>query len=206
MNAHAALLDRPDASFPVAGLHGGISDEISTLLLRAATCVERDEANALDLMKQACSLLRPQGNIPPNRTSLSAGGLAPWQVKRLNIFIEQNISRPVSIEALASLSNLSTSYFSAAFKSTYGTSPHNHILICRVHHAKRLMLEGNTPLCEIALDCGLADQAHLSRVFRRITGTTPSAWRRHSRQMASDRTKADAIAKSSARSMPAHAF
>jgi AraC-like DNA-binding protein len=40
------------------------------------------------------------------------------------------------------------------------------------------MIESNAPLCEIALDCGLADQAHLCRVFRRMTGTTPSVWRR----------------------------
>jgi AraC-like DNA-binding protein len=48
-----------------------------------------------------------------------------------------------------------------------------------VEYAKQRMLTTNAPLCEIALDCGLADQSHLSRVFRRVTGTTPSAWRRY---------------------------
>ena len=40
------------------------------------------------------------------------------------------------------------------------------------------MLSTDAPLSEIALDCGLADQAHLSRLFRRIVGETPRAWRR----------------------------
>jgi AraC family transcriptional regulator len=77
---------------------------------------------------------------------------------------------------------LSTSYFSSAFKTSFGLSPHNYIVAQRVEFAKQLMLNTSAPLCEIALDCGLADQAHLSRVFRRLTGTTPSAWRRFVKQ------------------------
>nr|WP_246691032.1 helix-turn-helix transcriptional regulator [Neorhizobium alkalisoli] len=73
---------------------------------------------------------------------------------------------------------MSTSYFSTAFKVSFGMSPHNYILSRRIGHAKLRMIESDAPLCEIALDCGLADQAHLCRVFRRITGTTPSSWRR----------------------------
>jgi AraC-like DNA-binding protein len=190
MNAHASFHDRLDPS-PAFSLRGtGISEEISNLLLRAATCVGRDEANALQLIRRASNLLYPENLTLSKRVTLSTGGLAPWQVKRINLFIAQNISRPMSIEKLARLSNLSTSYFSAAFKASYGTSPHNHVIRCRVEHAKQLMLEGDTPLCQIALDCGLADQAHLSRVFRRVTGTTPSAWRRHSRHGLPNRPQA----------------
>ena len=184
MTANVALLDRQNAVPAFGAIQHDLSEEVSALLLRAATCVERDEANALDLIKRASHLLRPSISVPKRRGELAVGGLAPWQVKRLDVFIEQNISRTISIEQLSRLSNLSTSYFSAAFKTTYGTSPHNHVINCRVEYAKQLMLTSNKPLCEVALDCGLADQAHLSRIFRRVTGTTPSAWRRHFRQLA----------------------
>jgi AraC-like DNA-binding protein len=44
--------------------------------------------------------------------------------------------------------------------------------------AQSLMLTSREPLCEIALRCGLYDQPHFTRVFRRIVGETPNAWRR----------------------------
>jgi AraC-like DNA-binding protein len=40
------------------------------------------------------------------------------------------------------------------------------------------MLSTMRPLSEIAVDCGLADQAHLTRLFRKIVGESPAAWRR----------------------------
>jgi AraC-like DNA-binding protein len=40
------------------------------------------------------------------------------------------------------------------------------------------MLSSQLPLSDIALSCGLSDQSHFTRVFRRIVGETPSAWRR----------------------------
>lgn len=48
----------------------------------------------------------------------------------------------------------------------------------RVERAKDLLKEGNTPLAAVAIRVGFADQAHLTRVFRKIVGTTPGAWRR----------------------------
>jgi AraC-like DNA-binding protein len=40
------------------------------------------------------------------------------------------------------------------------------------------MLGSDAPLSEIAMNCGFADQAHFSRQFRRMMGSTPSNWRR----------------------------
>ena len=105
--------------------------------------------------------------------------LAPSQIKRVCRFIDKRFSYPISLFEMALQVKLSTCYFSSAFKNSFGVSPHNYVIKRRVEFAKDKMLNSNAPLCEIALDCGLSDQAHLSRVFRRITGTTPSAWRRY---------------------------
>jgi AraC family transcriptional regulator len=48
----------------------------------------------------------------------------------------------------------------------------------RVERAQGLMLATDASLSDIALDCGLADQSHLTRLFRRIVGESPRAWRR----------------------------
>lgn len=125
--------------------------------------------------------LRLVGSVAPvgPEKQVTTGGLAPWQVKKVKQYIDDRISHGIPLDELAQQVRLSTSYFSAAFKTTFGVPPHNYVVSCRVEHAKQRMLSTNAPLCEIALDCGLADQSHLSRVFRRVTGTTPSAWRRY---------------------------
>lgn len=111
------------------------------------------------------------------------GGLAPWQIKRVSTHIDRNITEKVNVDELASLVKLSKSYFSKAFRNSFGLSPYNYVLARRIEIAMEMMLEVGMPLCQVALDTGWADQAHLSRVFRRMTGTTPSAWRaKHRRQ------------------------
>ena len=47
-----------------------------------------------------------------------------------------------------------------------------------VERAKRLMVETGEPLAVIALECGLCDQGALSKLFRRVTGQSPAAWRK----------------------------
>lgn len=116
--------------------------------------------------------------LPDPAATAAQGGLAPWQIKRVTSHIGSNLGQKLSLDELSALARLSTSYFSAAFRRNFGTSPYAYITMRRVELAKRLMAEDKLPLCEIALECGLADQAHLSRVFRRVTGTTPSAYRK----------------------------
>lgn len=156
------------------------SGEVSRLLMNAISLVERDESVAIDLIKRASSLLRPHAANEGGAKRPATGGLAPWQENRVRKYIEDNLSASIPLDELAGLVRLSTSYFSAAFKVTFGMSPHNYIISRRVEHAKYRMAHSSAPLSEIALDCGLSDQAHLSRIFRKTTGTTPSAWRRFS--------------------------
>ena len=162
-----------------------LSNQVSALLQSALACIANDDSIALDLLQKATRLMRPSDIVsdagPSQENSrIQLGGLAPWQVKRLKTYVAENIATQISLFEMATLVKLSTSYFSSAFKVSFGISPHNYVVAQRVEFAKHQMRSTDCPLCEIALDCGLADQAHLSRVFRRLTGTTPSAWRRHS--------------------------
>jgi AraC family transcriptional regulator len=54
----------------------------------------------------------------------------------------------------------------------------------RLDLAKRLLLTSDTSIAEVALLCGLADQAHLTRLFSRTEGLPPRAWRRMLRDSA----------------------
>jgi AraC family transcriptional regulator len=109
------------------------------------------------------------------------GGLAPWQALKVTRHVEANLADRLSIGELAGLARLSNNYFARAFKTSLGCTPHSYVIERRIEQAKRILLETDTPLSQVALDCGMADQAHLSRLFRRLVGETPSVWRRQNR-------------------------
>jgi AraC family transcriptional regulator len=106
------------------------------------------------------------------------GGLAPWQVRRLGSYIDENLHGALSIGELAAIVRLSRSHFSRAFRDSFGDPPHQYIIGRRMQRAKGLLLSTAEPIVKIAADCGLADQAHLTKLFRKIVGESPAHWRR----------------------------
>ncbi|WP_339949279.1 AraC family transcriptional regulator [uncultured Albimonas sp.] len=110
------------------------------------------------------------------------GGLAPWQERRVRRLVEAGIDGPLPVERLAAEASLGASQFARAFKESFGVAPHAWVLARRLDHACRLIAGTDEPLGRIAAQCGLADQAHLTRLFRSRLGTTPGAWRRQARE------------------------
>jgi AraC-like DNA-binding protein len=108
----------------------------------------------------------------------SPGGFAPWQKRRVETYLAQNLEQSVRIKTLADIVSLSASHFCRAFKQSFGKTPHRFLTGLRVERAKELMMSSGESLSQIALACGLADQAHLCKIFRRCVGQTPSVWRR----------------------------
>jgi AraC family transcriptional regulator len=105
------------------------------------------------------------------------GGLAGWRVKRVAAFVEANIDSNIRVGDLARMVLLSTSHFCRAFKQSFGETPLRYVTRRRMHRAQAIMLCSRDSLAKIAVDCGMCDQAHFSRAFRRIVGVNPGAWR-----------------------------
>lgn len=115
---------------------------------------------------------------PPTDSMIPPGGLAPWRRRRIEQVLGHSLGETIRIEDLAEIVSLSTSHFCRAFKASFGEAPHTHIIRRRIDLAQRLMRTTQEPLSQIALACGLSDQAHLSKLFHRSVGQTPSVWRR----------------------------
>ncbi len=180
MPPQIAVLDRYALPAPAVMAAGEASlarsADVVELLMRSAQRSPGNDIEEQVAVKRPMQVSDQSAGAAP--VQVIAGGLAPWQIKRLKSHIDARITERLCLDDLSALVKLSTSYFSAAFKRSFGVPPHNYIVARRVEFAKRQILGGDVPLCRVALDCGLADQAHLTRVFRRVTGTTPSAWRR----------------------------
>lgn len=111
-------------------------------------------------------------------SAITRGGLAPWQKRKIERYLKDNLEQSIGLNELACEARLSVSHFCRAFKKTFGQTPHAYVLRLRLELARTLMLSTGDPLSQIALCCGLADQAHLSKLFRRAFHDTPNAWRR----------------------------
>jgi AraC family transcriptional regulator len=112
------------------------------------------------------------------KSILSQGGLAPWQERRAKEFIAANLSKSISLQDIADECGLSLAHFSRAFKNSVGMTPHNWLQTHRIALAKDVLLTSQHDLAAIALDCGFADQSHFTRIFSRVSGEGPGAWRR----------------------------
>ncbi|GGF56323.1 transcriptional regulator [Azorhizobium oxalatiphilum] len=155
------------------------SDERIMSLARmiAAECMDPDSHHELygdGLMVALFIDLMQLGRTPPRKR----GALAPWQLKRVTDFIEANCLRNIRLQELAELVELSQSYFSHAFKAATGLAPFQWHQQVRLKKVREMLANDGMTLTEIADAAGFADQAHLTRVFRRALGQTPGAWRR----------------------------
>ncbi|RWH73483.1 MAG: helix-turn-helix domain-containing protein [Mesorhizobium sp.] len=110
------------------------------------------------------------------------GGLAPAQLRRVTVLMEQSLPKAVFLKDLADVIGLSEAYFARAFKASTGVSPHRWYLAAKIRKAQNALLETSDTLAEVALATGFADQSHFTRAFRTITGLSPGAWRRTIRQ------------------------
>jgi AraC family transcriptional regulator len=158
-----------------------IRDEALVQLLDVATATfDSDRARAKACVQQAAELLRVSSDAEGHtRNELSSRGrLAPWQAKRVVAYIESNIGLSFHVADLAGIAQLSISHFSRAFRRSFGQPPVAYVRVQRIRHAQLIMQNTREPLSRVALDCGMCDQAHFTRVFRKIVGVSPNLWRR----------------------------
>jgi AraC-like DNA-binding protein len=84
-----------------------------------------------------------------------------------------------TVTALAAEIGWSPRHLSAQFRAEYGLRPKEVARIARFQRARAQLARTSPPaLADIALRCGYADQAHLTREWRGFAGCTPTEWRR----------------------------
>ena len=133
----------------------------------------RDVAKATALLQAECELATAGQRSTKQRNFLPA-----WKTTRVTAFVDANLDRSIRIEEMAAIARLSCSHFTRVFHSTVGEPPSTFVARRRVERAEHLILHTDKPLAQIALDCGMADQSHLTKLFRRTYGMSPGKWRK----------------------------
>ncbi|WEX90585.1 AraC family transcriptional regulator [Sinorhizobium garamanticum] len=169
-NVNETSMDRPLGHKPVAIVPGRARVSSSIELESEPLRDNRDVLAGADTSHPVAGIC-----IYPGQGD---SALSDRQFERVVAYVLRNMDGPLRVRELAGLARLSPSHFTRAFSVRLGKSPYAFIMEQRMHHARNLMLNTGQKLTEIAGNCGLADQAHLTRMFRKFEGTTPARWRR----------------------------
>jgi len=170
---------RDDALAALEGctLSDTLVDQLARLLLTDAARDDTIYAAAI-----AQTLLTRILHLAQNRAPV--GALAKWRLRRVQSLVDAQLAEPLTLSDLAAAAGLSRMHFAAQFRAATGSSPHEYLLVQRIEAAKRLLMETELSLVEIALSVGFLAQAHFTTVFKRLTGDTPARWRRARREVA----------------------
>ena len=102
----------------------------------------------------------------------------PGWLDRAEECLHAGLSRGWTLEALSREVEVEPTRLVRAFRRYLDTTPADYLRQLRVDEARRLLLDTERPVADIALETGFTDQSHLTRVFRRSLGETPAAFRR----------------------------
>jgi AraC family transcriptional regulator len=159
-----ASLDIPDANLRNLLLrlaqelrHPGFASQAIVELIAAQTTIE---------LARYCVAIK-EGS--------STGGLAPWRLRRIDERLREVRAAP-SLGELATLCNLSVRQLTRGFRASRGRSIGDHIVQCRIDHAKRL-LASEQSIKSIAYSLGFASPSSFAFAFRQATGETPREFR-----------------------------
>jgi AraC family transcriptional regulator len=94
-------------------------------------------------------------------------------------YIEEHVADDIPLATLAELARLSPYHFCRAFKQSFGMPPHRYHAHRRIERAKQLLANRELPVTAIALDIGFSDTSTFTAAFHRLTGQTPTSYRRN---------------------------
>ncbi len=112
------------------------------------------------------------------KVALAIGGNEPPGISRAIVAIHRGFQDVLSLEQLAAVANMSTSHFCRTFKDHTSLTVVEYITRVRVYWAREQLLRGARRISEIAYDAGFQSLSQFNRAFARVTGTTPSAYRK----------------------------
>ena len=109
-----------------------------------------------------------------------AGGGAEHDamVVTVRAWVREHLAKPIYLDDLAAIAGMSRFHFNRVFSKAVGRSPMRFVRELRIDAARALLLNTTSPLREIAPKVGFIDEFQLSRVFRQVTGQSPTTLRR----------------------------
>ena len=150
----------------------------AALLRRAHQAAEHGDplASSSLLTSALTRLLRAHAAPHPADTRVPSSR-APASVRAVRDLLPERLADAPSLAELSAMTGLSQFALLRAFRRETGMPPHTYLNQLRVRRARLLLDDGLAP-ADVAAQTGFADQAHLTRHFKRVVGVPPAAYQR----------------------------
>jgi AraC family transcriptional regulator len=103
-------------------------------------------------------------------------------LRRVKKYMEEHLQDKLSLDELAHETGYSRAHFLRMFRAATGKTPHQYLTERRIERAQSMLLEAKKiSLIDVAAQCGFSSQSHLTRVFRKRVGATPTEFKRKPR-------------------------
>jgi transcriptional regulator GlxA family with amidase domain len=168
-----AIYVQDDNVWTSAGVTAGID------LALALVADDHGRRAAAEVARQLVVYLRRSGGQAQFSAVLAAQSSDHEPVRDVLIWLTENLTRDLSIPALASRANMSERQFSRVFKAEVGITPAEHVEAVRIEAVCRLLETTSKSMDQIATICGFGVPETMNRAFRRRLNTTPGQHREH---------------------------
>jgi AraC family transcriptional regulator len=111
------------------------------------------------------------------------GGLPKHKLSQIIEYIDEYLAQNIGLSELAEVVGMSQYHFARLFKQSMGITPYQYLIRQRVERAKQLLLQKKLNVADVALECGFANQGHLSYHFKRLLNITPKAFSNSSKNL-----------------------
>ena len=98
-------------------------------------------------------------------------------LRRAKDLVDRSYAQPLDVLALARHAHMSPAHFARLFKEAFGETPHQYVLTRRVERAQALLRDTERTVTDVCFEVGFQSLGSFSSAFRRVTGTTPTAYR-----------------------------
>jgi AraC family transcriptional regulator len=104
-------------------------------------------------------------------------GLSKCKLQQVIEYIDDHLTKNLSLKEIASVVGISPHYFTSLFKQSTGLSAYQFVIHRRMERAKKLLCRQDLSVTEVSLHVGFLSQSHFTNVFRKYTGATPRLYR-----------------------------
>lgn len=116
-------------------------------------------------------------SVPVNTFHSCNALLSGYTLRRVTDYIEENLTKDLTLAEIADVARMSPHYFSRAFRKSTGIPPHRYVIDRRIEKAKTLLADNELPLVQVGLSVGFQNQSHFTTLFHKRTGVTPKVYR-----------------------------
>lgn len=115
--------------------------------------------------------------VAPSISPVYSGKIPRYRLNPVLEHIESSLHRPITLQELAAIAEMSQYYFCRMFRQTTGVTPLHYVRQKRIERAKLLLKQRHLTILEVGLQCGFVNPSHFTRQFYQVVGVTPKNYR-----------------------------